>query len=361
MTGATGPQGDTGPKGDTGEQGPKGDTGDQGPQGDTGPQGETGPKGDTGEQGPKGDTGEQGPKGDTGEAGPKGDTGPQGETGATGEQGPKGDTGEQGPKGDTGPQGDTGATGEQGPKGDTGETGATGPKGDTGPQGETGATGATGPKGDTGEWGGTVDQTYDATSSNPQSGTAVAEAVATKEDEFNAGDGLEFITDSDGNRVLQVEGPVDVVAGPGIVIDNPDGNTLRISVAQDIEVELWSGTCSLSGTITLSEPASNFERIKIYWSGENDSTYLMTVNEFNVIPNNTRSICASSLSQRYSNGKWNFGGFELSYDSTNDRYTMSHNYRYNIYTSGIIDISNDASNFAHIHKIVGVRRIAGGN
>lgn len=76
-----------------------------------------------------------------------------------------------------------------------------------------------------------MDQTYDATSSNPQSGTAVAEAVATKEDEFDAGDGLEFITDSDGNRVLQVEGPVDVVAGPGIVIDNPDGNTLRISAS----------------------------------------------------------------------------------------------------------------------------------
>ena len=159
-----------------------------------------------GAEGPQGPQGEQGPKGDTGEQGPKGDTGPQGETG------PKGDTGEQGPVGETGPQGETG------PKGDTGEQG---PKGDTGPQG---------PKGDTGEWGGTVDQTYDATSANPQSGTAVAEAVATKEDEFDAGEGLEFTTDSDGNRVLQVEAPVDIVAGPGIVIDNPDGNTLRVSM-----------------------------------------------------------------------------------------------------------------------------------
>ena len=112
-----------------------------------------------------------------------------------------------------------------------------------------------------------MDQTYDATSSNPQSGTAVAEAVATKEDEFDAGDGLEFTTDSDGNRVLQVEGPVDVVAGPGIVIDNPDGNTLRISVAQDVETVLYynSDGVVVNGTnvISLNESLQNFEFIKI--------------------------------------------------------------------------------------------------
>ena len=289
IQGIQGIQGETGPQGDTGPQGPKGDTGDQGPRGETGPQGiqgETGPQGVTGEQGPKGDTGpqgEQGPigetgpqgiQGETGAQGPKGDTGEQGPVGATGPQGatgPKGDTGTQGIQGDTGADGKSayeiwlenghsgseadflaslvgpqGATGEQGPKGDTGETG---PKGDTGPQGPQGATG---PKGDTGTWGGEVDQTYDATSSNPQSGTAVAEAVATKEDEFDAGDGLEFTTDSDGNRVLQVEGPVDVVAGPGIVIDNPDGNTLRISVAhlddwEDVSSEITKSTTIITG------------------------------------------------------------------------------------------------------------------
>ena len=100
--------------------------------------------------------------------------------------------------------------------------------------------------------GGPIDQTYDPTSANAQSGTAVAEAVATKEDEFDAGDGLEFTTDSDGNRVLQVEGPVDVVAGPGIVIDNPDGNTLRISVAhlddwEDVSSEITKSTTIITG------------------------------------------------------------------------------------------------------------------
>lgn len=38
-----------------------------------------------------------------------------------------------------------------------------------------------GDKGDTGTWGGTVDQTYSASSTNPQSGTAVAGAIANKQ------------------------------------------------------------------------------------------------------------------------------------------------------------------------------------
>lgn len=45
-----------------------------------------------------------------------------------------------------------------------------------------GAKGDKGDKGDTGTWGGTVDQTYNAGSSNPQSGKAVAGAISGKQD-----------------------------------------------------------------------------------------------------------------------------------------------------------------------------------
>jgi hypothetical protein len=65
--------------------------------------------------------------------------------------------------------------------------------------------------------------------SDTQNGVVVAADLSSKEDEFDAGDGLEFTTDGQGNRVLQVEAPVDIVAGNGIAIDNPDGNTLRIT------------------------------------------------------------------------------------------------------------------------------------
>ena len=121
--GVPGPQGPKGDPGSTGPQGPQGEKGDTGEKGEQGIQGVQGPKGDTGEQGPKGDkgdTGEQGPKGDTGEQGPKGDKGDKGDTGEQGPKGDKGDTGEQGPKGDKGD------TGEQGPKGDKGDKGDSG-------------------------------------------------------------------------------------------------------------------------------------------------------------------------------------------------------------------------------------------
>ena len=78
---------------------------------------------------------------------------------------------------------------------------------------------------------------------------------------FSAGEGLEFVQ-SGSDQVLQVEAPVDIVAGPGIVIDNPDGNTLRVSVAQDVEVVIFNGTAASS--VTCSESVSNFTRLRVY-------------------------------------------------------------------------------------------------
>lgn len=82
-------------------------------------------------------------------------------------KGEKGDTGPQGEQGIRGEKGDTGAQGIQGEKGEKGD------KGDPGPQGEKGDTGEQGPPGETPE----IDQTYNPTSANPQSGKAVAEAI----------------------------------------------------------------------------------------------------------------------------------------------------------------------------------------
>lgn len=52
--------------------------------------------------------------------------------------------------------------------------------------------------------------------------------LAGKEDAFDVGTGLEMDT-SGSTPTLQVEAPVDIVAGTGIAIDNPDGNTMRIT------------------------------------------------------------------------------------------------------------------------------------
>lgn len=80
-----------------------------------------------------------------------------------------------------------------------------------------------------------VDQTYDATSANAQSGVAIAGALATKEDSFDVGTGLEMDTTG---------------ATPTLQVD---------------ETVLWEGTLSTtSTTVTLAEATNNFEKIKVY-------------------------------------------------------------------------------------------------
>ena len=93
--------------------------------------------------------------------------------------------------------------------------------------------------------------------------------ISATDTTYSAGEGIDIT-----NNEISVEAPVDIVAGPGIVIDNPDGNTLRVSVAQAEEVELFSGTAA-NTNVVLNETLDNFERIKIYayWKGTNTYDY----------------------------------------------------------------------------------------
>ena len=87
----------------------------------------------------------------------------KGEKGDKGEVGPQGIQGEKGEQGIQGPQGPEGAQGIQGPQGEKGE------KGDKGDKGQDGTIA-------------NLDQTYNPTSTNAQSGKAVAEALLSKAD-----------------------------------------------------------------------------------------------------------------------------------------------------------------------------------
>lgn len=57
---------------------------------------------------------------------------------------------------------------------------------------------------------------------------------------------------------------VDIVAGPGIVVDNPDGNTLRVSQAYPTDETVLYNNSAAVASCTLSETIFNFERIKVY-------------------------------------------------------------------------------------------------
>ena len=49
-------------------------------------------------------------------------------------------------------------------------------------------------------------------------------------------------------------------AGPGIKIDSPSAGTVRIGTDETV---LWSGSIGTNSSATLSEPYTNFERIRV--------------------------------------------------------------------------------------------------
>lgn len=155
---------------------------------------------------------------------------------------------------------------------------------------------------------------------------------------------------SQGNYILQGT----VATSAGIVGDGSTQNPLRAD-----ETVLWDGSGTGAGyntEISLSAPTSAFETVKFYWAGENGSTEATyRINEFAIT--DTKELPLDGLWQRYSDSKFNFVGCVVSANSDLTKYKISHTYRYNLSTS-VIDIARDQSNFAYIHKIVGINRIA---
>ena len=163
---------------------------------------------------------------------------------------------------------------------------------------------------------------------------------------YSAGEGIDITDD-----VISVETPVDIVAGPGIVVDNPDGNTLRVSMAQDYEVTLWSGSClrQSSAAVSLSESASNFEKIEIY-ALPNPSDSFNSPQVFTYPGSNTAGayLCpfmTTGLKGKFSCGLW----------------TITNGTSFNLIAAGQTDnypTLNWDNSYGGVVKVVGIHRIA---
>ena len=101
---------------------------------------------------------------------------------------------------------------------------------------------------------------------------------------YSAGTGIDITDD-----VISVEAPVDIVAGPGIVIDNPDGNTLRVSLDLEYSKVLYSANSVISSSpgyvYKLAESMLNFERIRV-WFANREFTGYQCCHEFYPTPSN---------------------------------------------------------------------------
>lgn len=200
----------------------------------------------------------------------------------------------------------------------------------------------------------TVDQTYNAASTNAQSGTAVAQAVATKEDAFDVGTGLEMDT-SGTTPTLQVEAPVDIVAGPGIVIDNPDGNTLRVSQAYPTDETVLYNNSAAVESCTLSETIFNFERVRVYSLNGINSLVAM---EFECSGSGYLNCMIAG-----GNNQPVYRMIQITVDSTGTSLvaTRSVGIFFNAFSGTPTYRFSSSADLQCINKVVGIHRIAGGN
>lgn len=187
----------------------------------------------------------------------------------------------------------------------------------------------------------------------------VESGLSGKENVFSAGTGLEFVQ-SGSDRVLQVESPVDIVAGPGIVIDNPDGNTLRVSVAHADETVLWDGEGTGATSATLSESILNFETIKIVYAGTERYGGSLVV-EF--VPKSNISNYGIELTDWFINSAGSYlvcsmGFYTVSVDGKTLTGTQI---KHMWFTITNMTYSGEGTNGVKLFKIIGIHRIAGGN
>ena len=178
--------------------------------------------------------------------------------------------------------------------------------------------------------------------------------LADKEDAFDVGTGLEMDT-SGATPTLQVETPVDIVAGPGIHIDNPDGNTLRVSQAANYEVALWANSSgsNASAGISLSESPYNFDKLSIQFGDNNGN---VSIQEIPMESSPTQfTLLVSHINNAATNVYLKNGRYSLS-SSTLTRVSESQ-----ITFNGNTVSTVLATDNLKIYRVVGIHRINGGN
>lgn len=151
---------------------------------------------------------------------------------------------------------------------------------------------------------------------------------------------------ANGSFVLGQTSATNFVAGPGIKIDEPSAGTVRIG---NDETVLYSGEVKSNGaTAQLSEPITNFEKIKVYGHTD-DGTQCPWFTEFYPVENKTMDIGVAVNNAGWA--KW----FNFTI-TTGGLYT---NVTGRVLTFGTTTWGN-LTNYA-MTKVIGINRISGSN
>jgi hypothetical protein len=196
--------------------------------------------------------------------------------------------------------------------------------------------------------------------------------LADKEDAFTVGTGLEMDT-TGGVNTLQVETPMDIVAGPGISIDNPDSDTLRVSVGTTFtqaqldylkaalgldETVLYESTAGmqLHNGLQLPETLYNFERIRFYVASTTSNGTPVSVEvpiQVAPYPNGTIELFFTNGHDLPSNFKLSWK-WKMTLSGTTLTLTLAQYWGQN----GTSWTQGDNLNDSTVFKIVGIHRIA---
>ena len=170
------------------------------------------------------------------------------------------------------------------------------------------------------------------------------------------------------NNLRAIRGPVTAVpmVGQSGVIVEPDTVNNQVVVRAD-ETVLWEGSAGASDVITLSESPMNFETIKVFYGSHARSDGAIKANTKDVVADFTEYLTADTNTVILEN--------KFLYDPTSQTYAGEINHGvavyYNTMTTTWTRIISAWShgwfsggtirtdgNFVHVHKIVGINRIA---
>lgn len=175
---------------------------------------------------------------------------------------------------------------------------------------------------------------------------------------YSAGEGIDITDD-----VISVEAPVDIVAGPGIAIDNPDGNTVRVSANTDsFFKELYYNATNTNDTAgkvyALSEPITNFMYAKITVDNM-EFTNAPLVYEIDVQHNTTTCQWNSPLRNGNTDNTINLPTCQLKINASGNLVLVARGLVYNTYPSPLF--TNGDNRGMRVVRVVGIFRIVGGN